>query len=115
MNLNKSAFVIALDCPRKLWYHHNAYPNLNNDNAFLKALAVEGQKFGAIARIYYGCDGATFDLGFDAKKNEQFVPALRSFEFVENLLQGFGDPVSVQRSTKVIRQSLHTMLCKMKI
>lgn len=60
MNLNKSAFVIALDCPRKLWYNNNAYPNLNNDNAFLKALAVEGQKFGAIARIYYGCDGATF-------------------------------------------------------
>ena len=48
MNLNKSAFVIALDCPRKLWYNNNAYPNLNNDNAFLKALAVEGQKFGVL-------------------------------------------------------------------
>ena len=51
----KSAFKVALTCPRQLYYYNNdSYENQNNDDSFLQALAEGGFQVGELAKIYYG-------------------------------------------------------------
>ena len=53
----KSAFKIALTCPRQLYYYNNdKYENQNNDDSFLQALAEGGFQVGELAKIYYDID-----------------------------------------------------------
>ena len=52
--LTKSRYRLACECPAKLNYTRNeAYPNQNDDNDFLKALAAGGFQVGALAQCYY--------------------------------------------------------------
>ena len=50
----KSAFKIALECPRKLHYYRNPdiYANADVDDEFLQALAEGGFQVGELAKIY---------------------------------------------------------------
>ena len=52
----KSAFKIALECPRKLYYYRNPdkYTNADAEDEFLEALAEGGFQVGELAKIY--CD-----------------------------------------------------------
>ena len=52
----KSAFKIALECPRKLYYYRNpdVYANADVEDEFLQALAEGGFQVGELAKIY--CD-----------------------------------------------------------
>ena len=53
----KSAFKVALTCPRQLYYYNNgSYENQNIDDSFLQALAEGGFQVGELAKIYYGID-----------------------------------------------------------
>lgn len=52
--LTKSRFKLALSCPKKLYYTgKDQYPNINNDDSFLEALAEGGYQVGFLARCYY--------------------------------------------------------------
>lgn len=52
--LTKSAFVHALDCPTKLYYHQNeSYKSRKEENDFLNALARGGLQVGELAKLYY--------------------------------------------------------------
>lgn len=56
----KSAFKVALTCPRQLYYYGDkSYANQDNDNSFLMALAEGGFQVGELAKIYYDIDDAT--------------------------------------------------------
>lgn len=57
----KSAFKIALTCPRQLYYYYDCqnYANQNTDDSFLQALAEGGFQVGELAKIYYGIDENT--------------------------------------------------------
>lgn len=62
--LSKSRFLLALDCPTKLYYTgKKEYPDKNSDNEFLEALAKGGYQVGALAKCYYpgGHDVETLD------------------------------------------------------
>lgn len=50
----KSAFKIALECPRKLYYYRNPdkYANADAGDEFLQALAEGGFQVGELAKIY---------------------------------------------------------------
>ncbi len=50
----KSAFKIALECPRKLYYYRNPgiYANADAEDEFLQALAEGGFQVGELAKIY---------------------------------------------------------------
>lgn len=50
----KSAFKIALECPRKLYYYRNPeiYANADVEDEFLQALAEGGFQVGELAKIY---------------------------------------------------------------
>ncbi len=50
----KSAFKVALECPRKLYYYRNPgrYANPDTDDEFLQALAEGGFQVGELAKIY---------------------------------------------------------------
>lgn len=50
----KSAFKIALECPRKLYYYRNpdVYANADTEDEFLQALAEGGFQVGELAKIY---------------------------------------------------------------
>ncbi|MBQ4006604.1 MAG: hypothetical protein II609_07580, partial [Muribaculaceae bacterium] len=52
----KSAFKIALECPRKLYYYRNPdkYANADVDDEFLQSLAEGGFQVGELAKIYCG-------------------------------------------------------------
>ena len=55
----KSAFKVALTCPRQLYYYGDeSYANQNNDDSFLMALAEGGFQVGELAKIYYDVDDA---------------------------------------------------------
>ena len=52
--LTKSRFLLALDCPAKLYYTgKDQYPDKSADNEFLDALAKGGFQVGALAKCYY--------------------------------------------------------------
>ena len=65
----KSAFKIALECPRRLYYAYdsNLYANQDLSDDFLKSLAEGGFQVGELAKVYYGIHGAAdIDvLGYD--------------------------------------------------
>ena len=67
--LTKSAFSIALKCPRRLYYAYDkkTYANQDLDDDFLKSLAEGGFQVGELAKVYYGVKGdADIDvLGYD--------------------------------------------------
>ena len=52
----KSAFKIALECPRRLYYAYdkNEYTNQDLDDEFLQSLAEGGYQVGELAKVYYG-------------------------------------------------------------
>jgi hypothetical protein len=52
--ITKSRFLLALDCPTKLFYHgKEEYPSLDADNEFLKSLAEGGCQVGELAKLYF--------------------------------------------------------------
>lgn len=53
--LTKSRFNIACSCPTKLFYTNKAheYENSRSKNSLLKTLANEGNRVGALARLYF--------------------------------------------------------------
>ena len=65
----KSAFKIALECPRRLYYAYDSklYANQDLTDDFLKSLAEGGFQVGELAKVYYGIKGeADIDvLGYD--------------------------------------------------
>ena len=65
----KSAFKIALECPRRLYYAYDSklYANQELSDDFLKSLAEGGFQVGELAKVYYGVKGdADIDvLGYD--------------------------------------------------
>ena len=52
----KSAFIMSLECPRKLYYAYdkNKYANQDLDDDFLKSLARGGFQVGEFAKLCYG-------------------------------------------------------------
>ena len=58
----KSAFKIALECPRRLFYAYdsNLYANQQLDDDFLKSLAEGGFQVGELAKVYYGVKGDAY-------------------------------------------------------
>lgn len=61
----KSAFKIALECPRRLFYAYDSklYANQDATDEFLKSLAEGGFQVGELAKIYYGVeDEADIDV-----------------------------------------------------
>ena len=55
----KSAFKIALECPRRLYYAYDSklYANQDLTDEFLKSLADGGFQVGELAKVYYGIKG----------------------------------------------------------
>ncbi|MDX9800873.1 MAG: DUF2779 domain-containing protein [Spirochaetia bacterium] len=52
--LTKTAFIIAQDCPAKLFYYADkSYYDKTSDDEFLKSLAEGGYQVGALAKAYY--------------------------------------------------------------
>ncbi|MEA3495583.1 MAG: DUF2779 domain-containing protein, partial [Bacteroidota bacterium] len=52
--LTKSRFVMAMECPSKLFYSgKKEYLNQSNDDPFLDSLAEGGFQVGALAREYF--------------------------------------------------------------
>ena len=66
----KSAFKIALECPRKLYYYRNPdkYANADAEDEFLQALAEGGFQVGELAKIYCGVppENDIEELGYDS-------------------------------------------------
>ena len=65
----KSAFKIALECPRRLYYAYDSkqYANQQLQDDFLQSLAEGGFQVGELAKVYYGVKKeADIDaLGYD--------------------------------------------------
>lgn len=55
-HFTKSAFIMSLSCPRKLYYAYdkNIYANQDLDDEFLKSLARGGFQVGEFAKLCYG-------------------------------------------------------------
>ena len=55
----KSAFKIALECPRRLYYAYDSklYANQQLQDDFLQSLARGGFQVGELAKVYYGIKG----------------------------------------------------------
>ena len=51
--LSKSDFKAARECPTKLYYRKNKYPNLKEKNEFLELLAEGGFMVGKMAQILF--------------------------------------------------------------
>ena len=75
--LTKSRFVLALDCPAKLFYtrKEEQYPNKNSDNEFLEALAEGGFQVGELAKCYYpeGHDIETLNYEQAVRETEELL------------------------------------------
>lgn len=74
--LTKSRFLIALDCPAKLYYTgKDQYPDRSADNEFLDALAKGGFQVGALAKCYYpgGHDVETLDYKQAIAETEELL------------------------------------------
>ena len=68
----KSAFKVALTCPRQIYYYNNgSYENQNIDDSLLQALAEGGFQVGELAKIYYGIDDNDVkSLSYDESLNK---------------------------------------------
>ncbi len=51
--LSKSDFKAARECPTKLYYRKNKYPNLKQENEFMQLLAEGGFMVGKMAQLYF--------------------------------------------------------------
>lgn len=78
----KSAFKIALECPRKLHYYRNPdiYANTDADDEFLQALAEGGFQVGELAKIY--CE---VPLENDVKEKDYAGSLARTQELMQQL------------------------------
>ena len=78
----KSAFKIALECPRKLHYYRNPdiYANADVDDEFLQALAEGGFQVGELAKIY--CE---VPLENDVKEKDYAGSLARTQELMQQL------------------------------
>ena len=76
----KSAFKIALECPRKLYYYRNPeiYANADVEDEFLEALAEGGFQVGELAKIY--CD---VPLENDIKEKDYERSLVRTQELMQ--------------------------------
>ena len=56
----KSKFLLAMECPTKLYYqgHPDIYLTNKGEDAFLEALAKAGYQVGALAKCYYQDEGS---------------------------------------------------------
>jgi hypothetical protein len=70
--LTKSNYVLASDCPRKLWYkvRPDDYADQKQDDEFMLALAENGHQIGALARCLFP-DGELIDTRNIATAIEQ--------------------------------------------
>ncbi len=75
----KSAFKIALECPRKLYYYRNpdVYANADVEDEFLQALAEGGFQVGELAKIYCEVppenDIEELDYGTSLKRTQELM------------------------------------------
>lgn len=51
--LSKSDFKVARECPTKLYYRKNHYPNLKQEDDFLQLLAEGGFRVGKMAQLLF--------------------------------------------------------------
>ncbi len=51
--LSKSDFKAARECPTKLYYRKNKYPNLKQENKFMQLLAEGGFMVGKMAQLFF--------------------------------------------------------------
>lgn len=51
--VSKSDFKAARECPTKLYYRKNNYPNINQEDEFLQLLAEGGFMVGKMAQFYF--------------------------------------------------------------
>ena len=70
--LTKSRFKLALECPTKLFYtqKEDLYPNSDQDDPFLAALARGGYQVGELAKSYYPEGHSIETLDFDQSEKE---------------------------------------------
>lgn len=74
----KSAFKVALTCPRSLYYYYNSdrYANQNNDDEFLQSLAEGGFQVGELAKVYYGISGRNDIKSLDYDESQHITQEL---------------------------------------
>ena len=51
--LSKSDFILAHDCPTKLYYKKMGYPSVDDGNEYLHYLARGGYMVGKMATLFY--------------------------------------------------------------
>ena len=80
----KSAFKIALECPRRLYYAYdsNQYANQDLTDDFLKSLAEGGFQVGELAKVYYGIKG---DADIDVLEYDAAVEKTKELFMNENI------------------------------
>ena len=80
----KSAFKIALECPRRLFYAYdsNLYANQQLEDDFLKSLAEGGFQVGELAKVYYGVKG---DTDIDVLEYDESVEKTKELFKNENI------------------------------
>jgi len=71
--LTKSRYLLGLNCPTKLYYTGKSdYPDKNEDNDFLKALAEGGYQVGALAKCYYPTGIEIENRDYDSSVRETY-------------------------------------------
>ena len=80
----KSAFKIALECPRRLYYAYDSklYANQDLTDDFLKSLADGGFQVGELAKVYYGVKG---DADIDVLEYDESVEKTKELFNNENI------------------------------
>src|SRR5690349_17252630 len=66
--LSKSDFILARDCPAKLYFRENGYPDARQGDAYLAMLADGGYMVEALAKARYP-DGIQLDYGRDVTRD----------------------------------------------
>lgn len=74
----KSAFKVALTCPRSLYYYYNSdvYANQEKDDEFLQSLAEGGFQVGELAKVYYGISGRNDIKSLDYDESQRITQEL---------------------------------------
>lgn len=85
----KSAFKIALECPRRLFYAYDSdlYANQELNDDFLKSLAEGGFQVGELAKIYYGITKETDIDILDYDRSVEITKQLFEKDYV-NIAEG---------------------------
>ena len=75
--LTKSKYLLALDCPTKLYYSTKPeYGNMEEDDSFMAALAEGGYQVAELAKCYYPDGIAIKDKGYE-------IPLRRTLRLLE--------------------------------